>query len=130
MEKKQIQAALRIFTDGERYAARGTLAEENGIVTITYADPAMEGAPTALRFDSTSLTMTRSGAYQTALRFQNGKPQPVTYQTPYGAISLTVQTKLLQIDRTAYGWQIDLAYEIGFGNGEGEAHEMSILITI
>ena len=130
MEEKQIRAALRIFADGERYAAHGRLTEQNGIVTVTYADPAMEGAPTALRFDRTSLTMERSGAYQTALRFQNGKTEPVAYQTPYGTISLTVQTNLLRIDRTAYGWQIDLAYEIGFGSGEGETHEMNILITI
>lgn len=130
MEEKQIRAALRIFADGERYAARGRLTEQNGIVTVAYADPAMEGAPTALRFDRTSLAMERSGAYQTVLRFQNGKTEPVAYQTPYGTISLTVQTNLLRIDRTAYGWQIDLAYEIGFGNGEGETHEMNILITI
>lgn len=130
MNETQIKAALRIFADGERYAARGNLAEQSGIVTITYADPAMEGVPTSLRFDSKSLTMTRNGAYQTSLRFQTGKTEPVAYQTPYGTISLTVQTNLLQIDRTAYGWQIDLAYEIGFGSGDGEAHEMSILITI
>ncbi|MBQ4047179.1 MAG: DUF1934 domain-containing protein [Clostridia bacterium] len=130
MEEKQIQAALRIFADGERYAARGKLSEQNGNTALTYADPAMDGMSTELRFDGTSLTLTRSGAYQTVLRFQNGKTEPVAYQTPYGTISLTVQTKLLRIDRTAFGWQIDLAYEIGFGGGEGEAHEMNILITI
>ena len=130
MKQKQIPAALRIFVDGERYAARGNLTEQDGIAALAYADPAMDGVPTVLRFDSTSLTMTRCGAYRTTLHFRNGRTEPAAYQTPYGTISLTVQTKLLQICRSACGWQIDLAYEVGFGDGEGEAHEMSILITI
>ena len=130
MEQTSTPAALRIFADGERYAARGKLTEQNGEVTLAYADPAMDGAPTSLRFDSATLTMTRFGAYQTVLRFRSGNTESAAYQTPYGEISLTVRTTLLQINRTAYGWQIDLAYEIGFGGGEGEAHEMNILITI
>ncbi len=130
MEQTSTPAALRIFADGERYAARGKLTEQNGVVTLAYADPAMDGAPTSLRFDSKTLTMTRFGAYQTILRFQSGNAESAAYQTPYGEISLTVRTTLLRINRTACGWQIDLAYEIGVGGGEGEAHEMNILITI
>ena len=39
------------------------------------------------------------------------------------------QAERLTVAETGSGWQIDLAYTVGFADGGKEAHEMSILIT-
>ena len=125
-----IFAVLRIFADGERYAARGTLKQQGTVCTLSYRDPGMDNTPTTLRFDEASLTIVRNGAYQTALRFRRGTEEQTEYQTPYGALTLTVRTEQLQISTLPSGWQLELSYVIGFADGSQENHEMSILITI
>ncbi|MBR5519138.1 MAG: DUF1934 domain-containing protein [Clostridia bacterium] len=129
-ETNKTPAVVRIFADGERYAVRATLRERYGFCELSYADPGMDGTPTRLRFDAKSLTLSRDGAYQTEMRFASGESTSTVYQTPYGALNLTVATERLTVAETGSGWQIDLAYTVGFADGGKEAHEMSILITV
>ena len=97
---KENRAAVRIWADGERYAAAGVLTEEEGRCALTYAEPGLDGSLTRLVFGGDSARMERGGAYPAVLEFTEGKTFSCEYGTPFGTARLAVRTKSFSAIKT------------------------------
>lgn len=127
---KENRAAVRIWADGERYAAAGVLTEEEGRCALTYAEPGLDGSLTRLVFGGDSARMERGGAYPAVLEFTEGKTFSCEYGTPFGTARLAVRTKSCSAIKTGDGWRMDLVYAVRWNGGAWEPHEMNLAVTI
>ena len=83
------------------FMVRGTLAVEDGRLTLSYAEPqtsGMEGTTTQLLFDLDApqrITLMRSGAVSTAMTFEPQQRHVTFYETDYFSFELcTVAAKV------------------------------------
>lgn len=75
--------------------------EKNKAIYITYKETelsGMEGTTTTLRITEDSLSILRFGTYNSKLEFIKGEQTHTQYQTPYGSVEITINTKLLDIE--------------------------------
>ena len=97
----------------------GTMEFTNGGWDIAYEETAltgMEGVTTIFRVEPDKVTLTRKGALNSQMVFQQGVPHDSLYQMPFGALLLTVNATSVFYDIVPDGGVIDLSYDINIEN--------------
>ena len=97
----------------------GTMEFSNGGWDITYEESALtglEGVTTIFRVEPDKVTLTRKGALNSHMVFQQGVPHDSLYQMPFGALLLTVNATSVFYDIVPDGGVIDLSYSINIEN--------------
>ena len=97
----------------------GTMEFTNGGWDIAYEETAltgMEGVTTIFRVEPDKVTLTRKGALNSQMVFQQGVPHDSLYQMPFGALLLTVNATSVFYDIVPDGGVIDLSYNINIEN--------------
>ena len=97
----------------------GTMEFTNGGWDISYEESALtglEGVTTTFRVEPDKVTLTRKGALNSRMVFQQGVPHDSLYQMPFGALLLTVNATSVFYDIVPDGGVIDLSYEINIEN--------------
>ena len=97
----------------------GTMEFANGGWDISYEESALtglEGVTTTFRVEPDKVTLTRKGALNSRMVFQQGVPHDSLYQMPFGALLLTVNATSVFYDIVPDGGVIDLSYEINIEN--------------
>ena len=97
----------------------GTMEFANGGWDISYEESALtglEGVTTTFRVEADKVTLTRKGALNSRMVFQQGVPHDSLYQMPFGALLLTVNATSVFYDIVPDGGVIDLSYEINIEN--------------
>ena len=97
----------------------GTMEFVNGGWDISYEESALtglEGVTTTFRVEPDKVTLTRKGALNSRMVFQQGVPHDSLYQMPFGALLLTVNATSVFYDIVPDGGVIDLSYEINIEN--------------
>ena len=97
----------------------GTMEFRQGGWDISYEESALtglEGVTTTFRVEPDKVTLTRKGALNSQMVFQQGVPHDSLYQMPFGALLLTVNATSVFYDIVPDGGVIDLSYSINIEN--------------
>ena len=99
----------------------GTMEFVNGGWDIAYEESALtglEGVTTVFRVEPGKVTLTRKGALNSQMVFQEGVPHDSLYQMAFGTLMLTVKATYVFFDIVPDGGVIDLSYNINIENTE------------
>lgn len=99
----------------------GTMEFVSGGWDISYEESALtglEGVTTTFRVEPGKVTLTRTGALNSRMVFQEGVPHDSLYQMAFGALMLTVKATSVFYDIVPDGGVIDLSYNINIENTE------------
>ena len=99
----------------------GTMEFAKGGWDISYEESALtglEGVTTTFRVEPGKVTLTRKGALNSQMVFQEGVPHDSLYQMAFGTLMLTVKATRVFFDLVPEGGVIDLSYNINIENSE------------
>lgn len=99
----------------------GSMEFVNGGWDISYQESALtglEGVTTTFRVEPGVVTLTRKGALNSQMIFQEGVPHDSLYQMPFGALMLSINAERVFYDIVPDGGVIDLVYHINIENSE------------
>lgn len=99
----------------------GTMEYRSGGWDISYQESALtglEGVTTTFRVEPGKVILTREGALNSQMVFEEGVDHDSLYQMPFGALLLTVRATSVFFDIVPDGGTIDLSYNINIENNE------------
>ena len=104
-----------IDPDATELMTDGTLeATEDGLV-LSYEESeltGMEGTTTTFEVCGPRVTLTRSGAVNSQMVFEEGRQHTSLYETPFGELSVDIQTGRLRHNLTERGGIMEIQYSI------------------
>ncbi len=99
----------------------GTMEFRNGGWDISYEESeltGLAGVTTIFRVEPEKVTLTRKGALNSTMVFQENVVHESLYQMPFGALMLSVQATQVFFDIVPDGGVIDLSYNISIEHSE------------
>lgn len=99
----------------------GTIEFQNGGWDISYEESeltGLAGVTTTFRVEPGKVTLTRKGALNSTMIFQENVVHESLYQMPFGALMLSVKATSVFFDIVPDGGVIDLSYNINIENSE------------
>ncbi|WP_024613966.1 DUF1934 domain-containing protein [Clostridium sp. Ade.TY] len=72
----------------------------------------MQGTDTKLRIGENYVVLEREGSTSTKMHFEKNKSTVSLYNTPYGMLELSIDTKELEIDFKEDGGKVTIEYEM------------------
>ena len=104
-----------IDPDETELMTEGTMVlTENGMV-LSYEESeltGMEGTTTTFEVKGPRVTLTRSGAVNSQMVFEEGRQHTSLYETPFGELSVDIQTSELKHNLTERGGLMEIKYSI------------------
>ena len=104
-----------IDPDATELMTEGTMAlTEDGIV-LSYEESeltGMEGTTTTFEVKGPRVTLTRSGAVNSQMVFEEGRQHTSLYETPFGELTVDIQTSRLRHNLTERGGIMEIRYSI------------------
>ena len=98
----------------------GLFFYHNGESMFSYMESELTGlAGTMTSFTAStdgSIVMTREGALNSRMVFEEGKKHCFIYDTPFGSTSMGVNTKSVLIDLNEHGGSMEIDYFVDFQN--------------
>ena len=94
---------------------QGILRQEEGELSLTYLESeltGLEGTLTTFQVEPDRVTLLRVGEFNSQMVFQEGRRHLAMYNTPYGSMTIGVNTRHLQADLTECGGDIEIDYAI------------------
>ena len=76
----------------------------------------MEGTLTTFKLEDGLVTLTREGAVNTQMLFQKGRRHVFLYDTPFGAMTMGVDTQRLTTRADEHGGRMDIIYAVDIDN--------------
>ncbi|MEG0765587.1 MAG: DUF1934 domain-containing protein [Pseudoflavonifractor sp.] len=113
-------SAKQSFEDAEdetvELVTEGVLAcEGGGDFTLSYQESeltGMQGTLTTFQVEGQRITLLRMGEYNSQMVFEPGRKHLSYYNTPYGTLSIGVNTNRMQAALDEHGGQITIDYGI------------------
>ena len=99
----------------------GTMIYRDGGWDISYEESALtglEGVTTTFRVEPGKVELTRTGALQSKMVFEEGVPHDTLYQMSFGTLLMTVKATFVFFDIVPDGGTIDLSYNLDIENAE------------
>ncbi len=96
----------------------GRLERDGESFTLSYQESAvtgMDGTLTTFQIEPERVTLLRVGEYTSQMVFQEGRRHMSMYNTPYGTLSIGVNTRHLTAQVGESGGDIEIDYAIGTG---------------
>ena len=93
----------------------GRLARDGESYTLSYQESeltGLEGTLTTIQVDREQVTLMRVGEFNSQLVFQEGRRHFSMYNTPYGAMTIGVNTRHLLAQLTDQGGDIEVDYSV------------------
>ena len=104
-----------IDPDETELMTEGTMAlTEDGMV-LSYEESeltGMEGTTTTFEVKGPRVTLTRSGAVNSQMVFEEGRQHTSLYETPFGELSVDIQTSELKHNLSERGGLMEIKYTI------------------
>ena len=118
--------AIEVVTPGK------FIIEDNGFKAIYEESEisGMEGTTTTLNIQDNILVLDRVGSTTTNMEFKEGTVAVSLYNTPYGVLSLNIDTEKLNININENGGEIYSKYTLGLEGQEGITTELNIKIKV
>lgn len=101
--------------DATELMTEGTLELSEEGLTLRYHESAltgMEGTVTTFAVKGPRVTLTRSGSVNSQMVFEEGRQHTSLYETPYGELSVDIQTSRLRHNLTERGGVMEIKYSI------------------
>ncbi len=101
--------------DATELMTEGTLTVLPDGLRLSYAETeltGMEGTVTTFEVRDKRVTLTRSGKVNSQMVFEEGRAHTSLYETPFGELSVDIQTSRLRHNLTERGGVLDLRYSI------------------
>ena len=76
----------------------------------------MEGTVTTFKVEDGLVTLTREGAVNSQMLFQKGRKHVFLYDTPFGAMTMGVDTQQLRTETDEHGGKLDIVYSVDVDN--------------
>ena len=93
----------------------GRLMKDKDGYTLSYQESeitGLEGTLTTIQVEGEQVTLMRMGEFNSQMVFQEGRRHLSMYNTPYGAMSVGVNTRHLLADLSDKGGDIEIDYAI------------------
>ena len=93
----------------------GRLMKDKAGYTLSYQESeitGLEGTLTTIQVEGEQVTLMRMGEFNSQMVFQEGRRHLSMYTTPYGAMSVGVNTRHLLADLSDKGGDIEIDYAI------------------
>ncbi len=93
----------------------GTFEKVEGEFVAKYEETeisGMAGTSTTLRIGDDYVVLEREGSTTTNMRFDTNKPAVSLYDTPYGMLELSIETKDLEIEVDDLGGKVQISYDM------------------
>lgn len=104
-----------IDPDAQELMTEGTMTlTEDGMV-LSYQETAltgMEGTTTRFQVQGPRVILTRSGTVNSQMVFEEGRQHTSLYETPFGELSVDIQTSGLKHNLTERGGLMEIKYSI------------------
>ena len=104
-----------IDPDAQELLTEGTMTlTEDGMV-LSYQETAltgMEGTTTRFQIQGPRVILTRSGTVNSQMVFEEGRQHTSLYETPFGELSVDIQTSVLKHNLTERGGLMEIKYSI------------------
>ena len=104
-----------IDPDAQELMTEGTMTlTEDGMV-LAYQETAltgMEGTTTSFQIQGPQVILTRSGTVNSQMVFEEGRQHTSLYETPFGELSVDIQTSVLKHNLTERGGLMEIKYSI------------------
>ncbi|MBD7912632.1 MULTISPECIES: DUF1934 domain-containing protein [Clostridium] len=73
----------------------------------------MDGTTTTLTIQDKEVILEREGTTTTKMQFNKAEPSVSMYQTPYGMLEISINTKELTVDMNEDGGELKIDYSLG-----------------
>ena len=93
----------------------GTMEVEGDTYRLTYQESeltGMEGTTTIFEVRGPQVILTRAGGVNSQMVFEEGQQHTSLYETPYGELSIVVQTSRLHHTLSEQGGKMEIHYSI------------------
>ena len=124
MEEKKLPVMLSIR--GEQYfddvdpdstelMTEGTMTMGDGQIRLTYKESeltGMEGTTTTFIVEGKRVTLLRTGAVNSQMIFEEGEQHTSLYETPFGELTVDIQTSKLLHNLSERGGLMEIKYSI------------------
>ena len=104
-----------IDPDATELMTEGTMVlTEDGMV-LSYEESTltgMEGTTTTFEVKGPRVTLTRSGKVNSQMIFEEGRQHTSLYETPFGELTVDIQTRFLKHNLTERGGVMEIKYSI------------------
>lgn len=101
--------------DSMELVTAGTLEQDGEGYTLSYEESALtglEGTTTVFRVQDGQVTLVREGEVNSLMVFEEGRRHLSMYDTPYGALSIGINTRRMKAELTPQGGDIEIQYAI------------------
>ena len=101
--------------DATELMTEGTMELSEEGLTLRYHESAltgMEGTVTTFTVEGPRVTLTRSGSVNSQMIFEEGRQHTSLYETPFGELSVEIQTSRLRHNLTERGGVMEIRYSI------------------
>ncbi|MCI8594808.1 MAG: DUF1934 domain-containing protein [Oscillospiraceae bacterium] len=101
--------------DAIELVTEGQLKRQEGGFLLSYAESeltGLNGTTTTLEIEEDKVTLMRMGEFNSQMVFEEGKRHLSLYETPYGALSVGVNTKRMDCRMGESGGDIEIDYAI------------------
>ena len=112
---KGVQRYENAEADTMELVTEGRLEREGDHYTLSYQESqltGLEGTLTTFQIEPERVTLMRVGEFNSQMVFQEGRRHMSMYNTPYGAMTIGVNTRHLLADLTDRGGDIEIDYAI------------------
>jgi len=93
----------------------GVLQRESGGYTLSYQESevtGLGGTLTTFQVEKDCITLLRVGEYNSQMVFQEGRRHMSLYETPYGSLSIGINTRRMRTQLSDRGGEIEIDYNI------------------
>ena len=101
--------------DATELMTEGTLELTEDGLRLVYEETAlagMEGTTTAFEVSGPRVTLPRQGGVNSQMIFEEGRQHTSLYETPFGELTVDIQTSLLRHNLTERGGVMEIKYSI------------------
>ncbi|MBR5155113.1 MAG: DUF1934 domain-containing protein [Clostridia bacterium] len=111
---------------------QGKFAEKNGKFYIIYQESELTGfedTTTTIKVSEDSVSMTRTGKYNSKMVFRRGEKCLCSYATPYGVIPVGVNPTLLESKMDDQGGKVNIEYILDIDNRDYLKNRLNLTVT-
>lgn len=115
---------IELVTAGRRY-------QKNGVDYVSYKESnltGMEATTTLLKIYQDKLVLVRMGNVEQKQEFAAGEKRQGMYKTPFGMMSLAIQTQKLSINMTETNGKLEVVYELEIDGQWQSSNTLSVEI--
>lgn len=101
--------------DATELMTEGTMTLTEGGMVLRYQETeltGMEGTTTTFEVKGPQVILTRSGAVNSQMIFEEGRRHTSLYETPYGELTVDIQTSALRHTLSQRGGVLEIRYSI------------------